>query len=107
MSLWKIFEGVRYCGGVCEHSLRRYKRIRDNRDKLVELGFMRLDDPLECYRTKEWEEHTAAYSECTFHFIYNCNLVFMDYNVDEICIFFSRDIPLNRDSSNKNHNFLL
>ncbi|XP_063688670.1 histone-lysine N-methyltransferase PRDM9-like [Bolinopsis microptera] len=63
MSLWKLFEGARYCGGVCEHSLKRYKRIRDNRDKLVELGFMTLDEPLECYRTKEWEEHTSAYSQ--------------------------------------------
>ena len=49
MSLWKLFEGARYCGGVCEHSLKRYKRIRDNRDKLVELGFMTLDEPLESH----------------------------------------------------------
>ena len=64
MSLWKLFEGTRYCGGVCEHSLRRYKRIRDNRDKLLELGLMTVDEPLEGYRTEEWEEHTTAYSQC-------------------------------------------
>ena len=42
-----------------------------------------------------------------FILIYNFSLVFMDFNVDEICIFFSRNIPLGRDSSNINHTFLL
>jgi hypothetical protein len=67
MSLWKLFEGTRYCGGVCEHSLRRYKRIRDNIDKLLELGLMTVDGPLEGYRTEEWEEHTTAYSQCRYN----------------------------------------
>jgi hypothetical protein len=62
MSVWKVFGTVRFCGGVCEHHLKRYKRIRDNRDKLIELGLTTLEQPFDWYRTKEWEEHTAAYN---------------------------------------------
>ena len=66
MSVWKVYEGMRYCGGVCEHALRRYKRIRDNRDKLLELGLVTLEEPLPNYMTKEWIEHTEIYTECEF-----------------------------------------
>ena len=43
-----------------------HRRIRDNRDKLIELGLTTPDEPLDCYQTKEWIEHTAAYDLCKF-----------------------------------------
>ena len=42
------------------------RRIRDNRDKLIELGLTTPDQPLDCYQTREWLEHTAAYDLCKF-----------------------------------------
>ena len=64
MSVWKVYEGVRYCSGVNEHTLKRYKRIRENREKLVELGLATSDEPLDCYQSTEWKEHTVAYTQC-------------------------------------------
>ena len=69
MSLWKVFENARYCGGVSEHTIKRYKRIRQNRDKLIELGLISVDEPLDCYQTTEWLEHSKAYEKCEWFVI--------------------------------------
>ena len=84
MSVWKVYEGVRYCAGVNEHTLKRYKRIRENREKLVELGLATSDEPLDCYQSSEWKEHTVAYTQCKFLRIVSALSLSMSKSVNNI-----------------------
>ena len=62
--VWKVYGGMRYFGSLTEHQISRFRRILENREKLLQLGLTTPDKPLDNYNEIEWREHLELFQEC-------------------------------------------
>ncbi len=67
--VWKVYGGMRYFGSLTEHQISRFRRILENREKLLQLGLTTPDKPLDNYNEREWREHLEMFQECQYNIL--------------------------------------
>ena len=62
--VWKVYEGMRYFEECTEYEIKRFQRIYQNWEKMVEVGLLSADSHFYNYRPSSWTKDKERLQRC-------------------------------------------